>query len=126
MRIAVDFDGTICKWASFPNIGEPVPMALDTIRQLIDKGHEVFIWTVRSEGFGLEEVVLFYISHGLKVAGFNKNPDQLCYSTSPKLDCDLYIDDKALGCPLMKDHETGRGYVDWISVSANLRVRDII
>lgn len=126
MRIAIDFDGTICKWASFPNIGEPVPMALDTIRQLINNGHEVYIWTVRSEGFGLEEVVLFCINHGLMISGFNKNPDQLVYTSSPKLDCDLYIDDKALGCPLMKDHDTGKEYVDWRMVYINLRNRNII
>lgn len=126
MRIGVDFDGTICKWASFPNVGEPVPMALHTIKQLIDKGHEVYIWTVRSRGFGLEEAVVFCISHGLMVSGFNKNPDQLVYSSSPKIDCDLYIDDKALGCPLMKDSNTGRDFVNWEKVRYELLFKEIL
>jgi hypothetical protein len=44
--IAVDFDGTCCKWA-FPACGEPRHGVIDTLKRLKDDGWEIIIHTCR-------------------------------------------------------------------------------
>lgn len=51
---------------------------------------------------------------GLIVA-INDNPEQLSWSLSRKVYAHLYIDDAALGCPLIAV-AGGRPYVDWVEV----------
>ena len=55
MKIAVDFDGTIVTH-EYPAIGEEIPFATDTLRQLIADGHQLILWSVR-EGKTLDEAV---------------------------------------------------------------------
>lgn len=126
MKIAVDFDKTICQYAPFPTVGDAIPYALNTIKQLINHGHRIYIWTVRSEGFGLEEAIEFCKNNELDISGFNVIPEQKEYSESPKMDYDLVIDDKALGCPLLLDKTTNDVYVDWARVAIMLRQNGII
>ncbi len=47
MLIAVDFDGTVVEHR-FPEIGKELPFATDTLRRLIDDGHRLVLWTVRT------------------------------------------------------------------------------
>ena len=55
MTIAVDFDGTIVEH-HYPEIGKEIPFATRTLKQLIDDGHKLILWSVR-EGKLLDEAV---------------------------------------------------------------------
>ena len=46
--IGIDFDGTIVEH-EYPLIGNPVPGALETMKDLIASGHKIILWTMRSE-----------------------------------------------------------------------------
>ena len=47
MIIAIDFDGTIVK-SMFPDIGDPVPQAIDVIKYLQGRGDKLILWTIRT------------------------------------------------------------------------------
>lgn len=46
MIVAVDFDGVLCD-NEFPNIGAPHNRIIAQVKELIDRGHEVVLWTSR-------------------------------------------------------------------------------
>lgn len=94
MIIAVDFDGILCKNA-FPEIGDPNYEMISLIRQLMDKGHKLILWTSRAND-RLQEAVNWCEQYGLHFAGVNCNDsDNLAqYGTDPrKIFADIYIDD---------------------------------
>ena len=109
--IGVDFDGTVVKF-DYPRIGAPVPYALNTLRQLVAEGHRIVLWTVRS-GKELAEAVDYMKINGIALYGVNENPDQKNWSESPKAFCHMYIDDSAVGCPLIEEDTDAPPYVDW-------------
>lgn len=117
MKIAVDFDGTIVDHR-YPEIGEPVPGALNWLRGWIQAGAELILWTMRcdSEKSGpvLTQAVEFCRHHGIEFVGINESPGQSDWSNSPKAYASLYIDDAAFGCPLKENPRSGgRPYVGW-------------
>lgn len=123
MKIAVDFDGTIVAH-EFPEIGAPVPGALDTLRWLRENGHELYLWTMRS-GETLQAAVDWLAGNGITFHAVNQNPTQHTWTASPKLYAQIYIDDAALGCPLRENPKMGgRPYVDWDAVRRILEVRN--
>lgn len=111
MIIGVDFDGTLVRH-EYPEIGAPLPGAVDTLRALTAAGHRLILWTMRS-GETLDAAVAWCRDQGIEFFGVNSNPDQH-WSTSPKAYCNLYIDDAALGCPIL--HGEPRARVDWQGV----------
>lgn len=119
MKIAVDFDGTIVKHR-FPYIGEEVPEAFQWLKRFQHMGAELFLWTVRGPdhqqfGDGLTDAVEFCRSKGIEFAGINHNPNCAIKTGSPKIHADVFIDDAALGCPLVT--RIGEPpYVDWTRV----------
>lgn len=97
MTIAVDFDGTIVEEA-YPQIGKPIPFAIDVLKKLIyEDYHHVILWTVR-EGALLEEAVQYCRQRGVEFYAVNKLhphlPDEYC---SRKIAVDIFIDDRSLG-----------------------------
>lgn len=121
--IAVDFDGT-CVEHKFPDVGNDVPGAADTLRELVTNGHRLVLWTMRSDGQQhgdvLSDAVLWFERHGIILWGVNENPEQ-DWSASPKAYAQVYIDDAALGCPLRESSEMrGRPFVDWAIVRSRL------
>ncbi|EJX02530.1 hypothetical protein EVA_09375, partial [gut metagenome] len=96
MLIAVDFDGTIVKHR-YPEIGEEIPFAIDTLKKLYAEGHQIILWTVR-EGKLLEEAVQFCRERGLEFYAINKDyPEEKVEKNqnfSRKLKVDLFIDDR--------------------------------
>ena len=49
--------------------------------------------------------------------GINEDPDQKEWTQSPKVYANLYIDDAALGCPLIFNPElSDRPFVNWPEV----------
>ena len=64
---------------------------------------------------------------GIRLWGVNVNPDQDTWSTSPKAHCNVFIDDKALGCPLIYDVKgKKKPFVDWIGVREQLEGEGIL
>ena len=117
MRIAVDCDSTIFKKVEFPKLGEEVPYAIGIIKRLIASGHEIYMWTCRSG----ESVLIMkdaLDALGVKYKSINERTDQRGFSA--KIDVDLFIDDKAIYCPLIPQ-ENGRPYVDWLAIEIWLK-----
>ena len=118
MIIAVDFDGT-CVDHRFPEVGPDAPDSVTSLRALHAAGHELILWTMRS-GKPLDDAVAWFASKGIPLYGINGNPDQHTWTKSPKAYAQIYIDDAALGCPLIELASFKRKCVDWVSVMAIL------
>lgn len=101
MIIAVDFDGVLCR-NEFPQIGKPNYEVISLVRQMMDIGNEVILWTTRN-GDELEQAVAWCEDYGLHFCAVNapapsneeeyrdKYPVQ-----SRKIYADIYIDDHNL------------------------------
>jgi predicted mannosyl-3-phosphoglycerate phosphatase (HAD superfamily) len=116
--ICVDFDGTVVKH-KYPEVGEPLFGAIETLKALMDNGHKLVLWTMRS-GEKLQDAVKYLESNGIKLYGINENPTQKKWTQSPKAYGHLYIDDMALGAPIMRDSD-GNKFLDWSKVRYELR-----
>lgn len=99
MVIAVDFDGTIVEHR-YPKIGSEVPFATDTLKALINDGHQLILWSVR-EGELLQEAVEWCRKRGVEFWAVNKDypEEQKAYNQvySRKIKADLFIDDRNIG-----------------------------
>lgn len=123
MIIAVDFDGT-CVTHEYPEVGKDVG-AVETLHELVAKGHKIMLWTMRS-GKELDDAVEWFEQNDIPLWGINENPTQN-WSTSHKQYAHLYIDDTALGCPLRHDSWMCKSpYVDWVKVRQYLISNGII
>lgn len=109
MIIAIDFDGT-CVTHEYPPIGKDIG-AIPVLQQLTQEGHKLILYTMRSEST-LEEAVNWFKANDIPLWGINENPEQKNWTSSPKVYAQLYIDDAALGCPLLYP-VNGRPFVDW-------------
>jgi hypothetical protein len=128
MEVAVDFDGTVVTH-EFPDIGKDIG-AVPILKKLVEKKHKIILYTVRSHGQNdfntdvLQDAVDWFERNGIPLYGVNESPGQEKWTNSPKVYADLYIDDSALGCPLITNHELAkRPYVDWGAVE-KLLVKD--
>lgn len=133
MIIAVDFDGTVVKH-EYPQVGETIDGAVQTLKLLIQNGHQLILWTMRS-GKELQDAVDWYKQNDIPLYGINNNPEQKTWTDSPKAFAQLYIDDLALGCPLvvesLNQKEEGgqfviRAHVDWKQVIKYLQILGLI
>lgn len=134
MDICIDFDGT-CVTHDYPDIGKDIG-AIPVLKELVEKGHRLILFTMRSdrkkkkkvngqevivEEKVLTEAVQWFEDNGIPLYGIQKNPTQRFWTSSPKAYGHLYIDDAALGCPLVIGGlDSDRPYVDWA------RVRDML
>jgi len=118
MIIAIDFDGT-CVTHDYPNVGKDIG-AVPVLKWLVNEGHQLILWTMRSKG-QLHDAVGWFAKNEIPLYGCNKNPNQ-SWSDSPKAYAELYIDDAALGCPLMLEPNISpRPFVDWKRVEYRLK-----
>jgi hypothetical protein len=139
MDICVDFDGT-CVAHEFPGRGKDIS-AVPVLKELVANGHNLILFTMRSnvtdnQGFSeevpevhngafLDDAVNWFKENEIPLHGIQENPQQKQWTTSPKAYGQLYIDDAALGTPLIHgDHK--RPYVCWKSVREYLVERNII
>lgn len=128
MIIAVDFDGT-CVTHEFPKIGRDIG-AVPVLRKLVDNGHKLILFTMRSNvvnpksenpdihlesGNYLDDAINWFKDNGIRLWGIQTNPEQCNWTSSPKAYAQLYIDDAALGCPLIRVVNE-RPFVDWDAV----------
>lgn len=94
MKIAVDFDGTLCENA-FPYIGEPDVALIRMLNLAQEDGHKIILWTCR-DGDLLEEAIDWCDEHGLVFDAVNKNIPPVRQGTGrSKIVADVYIDDRA-------------------------------
>lgn len=98
MLIAVDFDGTIVEH-KYPKMGREIPFATETLRKLIEDGHRLILWTIR-HGESLDEAVNWCKERGVEFYAVNRDfeeQDAANGERSPKVKCDMYIDDRNIG-----------------------------
>jgi hypothetical protein len=97
MIIAIDFDGTIVDDA-FPEIGEPKLFVFETLKQLVEKRHQLILWTTRT-GNQLQKAVDFCKENGVEFYAINNSyPDEKFQDMeSRKIMCDLFISNKNFG-----------------------------
>lgn len=132
MEICIDFDGT-CVAHEYPKVGKDIG-AIPVLKELVEKGHRLILFTMRSdqkkkkkingeeiivEENMLSDAVRWFQDNDIPLYGIQKNPTQRFWTSSPKAYGHLYIDDAALGCPLIVG-DADRPYVDW------KRVREIL
>lgn len=118
MIIGVDFDGT-CVEHTYPEVGPDVPYAASLLTDLVAAGHQLILWTMRS-GDDLEAAKHWFFQYDIPLLGANENPTQSNWTESPKAYCHYYIDDAAVGCPLMDGVHGDRPMVNWLRVEAIL------
>lgn len=113
MIIAVDFDGTVVTH-DYPNVGRDVKGAKEVLGKLLHYGHKIILYTMRSN-MELHDATEWFALRGIPLWGVNTNPEQRSWTDSPKPYAHLYIDDAALGCPLI-NRKDSRPYVNWRKV----------
>jgi len=118
MYICVDFDGTIVAH-EFPDIGEPVPGAIEAMKKWNELGAKLILFTMRSGPY-LEKAINYLSNQGVEFYGINHNPDQSSWSQSPKAYGHIYVDDAAFGCPLTEEYGFERPCVDWQKVEPTI------
>lgn len=153
---AIDFDGT-CVTHEYPKIGKDIG-AVPVLKRLVAEGYKLMLWTMRgtkkvedgdSVNDTLAEAVEWFKHNGIELWGINENPEQKAsgWTNSNKQYAQLYIDDAALGCPLLQEYrwapvaqgiETtthgqnskqvpiGRPFVNWQAVEDGLEKQGIL
>jgi len=139
MIIAIDADGT-CWTHDFPNMGTDIGAA-PVLKKLVKNGHQLILHTMRSDreiaggvkddkiadvtGLFLTDALNWFKENDIPLYDVNNNPTQHTWTTSRKIYAHMYVDDAALGIPLIYGkHE--RPYVDWEGVELLLTQRGLI
>lgn len=95
--IALDFDGVVVTNV-WPDVGTPLWHNIDAIKEEIDKGTRVILWTCRS-GEALEQAVMTCGVVGIKLDAINENLPEILSQfprDSRKILADEYWDDRAV------------------------------
>lgn len=121
--IAVDFDGT-CVTHEYPRVGRDIGAA-PVLRDLVQAGARLILWTMRSDGREdggnpLSDAVKWFSDNNIPLFGINENPEQKSWTVSPKAYAHIYIDDAAIGVPMLTGLPDERPFVDWRAVRAIL------
>lgn len=138
MIIGIDFDGT-CVTHEFPRVGKDIG-AVPVLKRIIESDNKLVLFTMRSNFIGevgpignkgngkyLDDAVNWFKKNDIPLWGIQTNPEQSLWTSSPKAYCDLYIDDAALGCPLIYNiNYGGTPFVDWKTVEEMLIKMKII
>ncbi len=139
--IAIDFDGTVVTH-EFPNVGKEIG-AEPVLRRLMRTGHRLILYTMRSNCQGnsgssvevpeilngdfLADAIKWFSDRGILLSGIQTNPNQRAWTTSPKCYAQLYIDDAALGAPLIRDESiSDRAFIDWNAVEKILEMDGLL
>lgn len=117
MTIAIDFDGTIVEHR-YPEIGQELPFATETLKMLIADHHKLILWSVR-EGKLLDDAINWCRERGVEFYAVNRDyPEEDGTNNnnhfSRKLKVDMFIDDRNLGglpdwgtiYRMIKEHKT--------------------
>lgn len=111
MVLCVDFDGT-CVTHDYPRVGKDIG-AVPVLKRLVKEGHQLILWTMRS-GKELNDAIKWFEENGIELYGIQENPTQKSWTSSPKAYAQIYIDDAALGAPLLTDPSlSNREFINW-------------
>ncbi len=140
MEICVDFDGT-CVKHEFPKVGKDIGAA-PVLKELVANGHNLILFTMRSNkndntgysveipeilnGNFLDDALNWFKVNDIPLYGIQTNPQQREWTSSPKAYGQLYIDDAALGCPVVREEGEKHHYVCWKSVREQLVLKGLI
>lgn len=122
MIFAIDFDGT-CVEHLYPNVGQDLEGAVETLKALTDNGHQLILLTMRGsepspvneDKTVLDDAVQWFNDRNIPLYAVNENPTQRRWTDSPKVYAHIYIDDANLGCPR---NQYG---VDWKRINLMLK-----
>ena len=123
MRIGLDFDNTVVNTTNFPHIGETVSGCVETLKELVNNGHKLMLFTQREHVSynGVEDIldiaVQWFNDNGIELFTVNENDPELTkkYYESKKPGYQFLIDDRNLGVKLDEN-----GCVDWCWVREEL------
>jgi hypothetical protein len=122
--IAVDYDGT-CTTHAYPEIGKDIG-SIPVLKELVANGHNLILFTMRS-GKQLAEAEKWFADNEIELWASQRNPTQDNWTTSPKCYAQYYIDDAAVGCPLIEDANiSDRPFVDWIKMRELLVEKNLL
>ena len=140
--IAIDFDGT-CVTHEYPKVGKDIG-AVPVLKRLVAEGHRLMLWTMRGNKTNttLDDAVQWFKDNDIPLWGINENPEQKesGWSLSNKQYAQLYLDDAALGCPLIHPYDvavreadgsfrepySSRPFVDWQKVELMLEDNGVL
>ena len=128
--IGVDVDSTIFFGGSYPDLGEPIPGAIEGLKYLQEKGCKIILHTMRCDGSlvkgkrkdTITPVIEYLKNEGIEVWSVNVHPEQHEWTGSRKTYLNLSIDDINCGCPLIYQ-ENKAPYVDWSDVMKIIKKR---
>jgi len=129
MYICVDMDGTCVKHTKPLSVSITIPNSVEVLQELVEAGHHLLLFTMRSNKDGimyLQDAVQWFKDNDIKLSGVQRNPMQWKWTESPKCYGSLYIDDAALGCPLLQGDDDHRPYVDWIKIRELLVEQNVL
>ena len=117
--ILLDFDGT-CVAHEYPYVGDDIG-AQQVLHDLVNNGHQLILFTMRSEINYLDDAVAWFQEQGISLYGVQSHPEQKSWTASPKAYGELIIDDTMLGVKLVD----GR-YLNWQWAAEMLCERGLI
>lgn len=122
MIVALDFDGTLVTHA-WPEIGNDIG-AFPWLTEFAQTYPSLryILWTVRADE-PLVEAMEYCRGRGVSFWAINANPEQRHWSPSNKAHAHVYVDDAAIGSPLIYPPDNKRPYVDWAVMGPLLRGR---
>ena len=116
--IGLDFDGT-CVEHAFPKVGADIG-AQPWLLGALELGARIVLNTMRDDERGpvnghmvLTDAIRWFTFNEIPLYGINENPTQKQWSMSRKIFANVYVDDAALGVPLIYPTDGRRPYVDW-------------
>lgn len=141
IKICVDFDGT-CVSHEFPRVGKDIG-AVPVLKALVKEGHKLILFTMRANvenntghsdcvpeifnGNFLDDAINWFKENDIPLFGIQVDPDQESWTKSPKAYGQLYIDDAALGCPLIHDKGISKKpFVNWNAIKGLLILKGIL
>ena len=122
--LGVDFDGTVVTHR-FPEVGQDAPHAAEILKEFQGMGFLICLNTMRSDKNCYDPISKklippqigkdWFERNGITLDGVNTSPGQRNWTDSPKVYATHYIDDMAVGCPMLY-LENGEKCVDWLKV----------
>lgn len=111
LKIAVDFDGTLCLHR-YPEIGPELEKGIEFLKYLQEIGAEIYLDTMRS-GKELREAVKWCYDRDLIFDSIGPDPSQRKWTSSQKTHADYAIDDRSLYGLYISYDDNGTPFINW-------------
>jgi 8-oxo-dGTP pyrophosphatase MutT (NUDIX family) len=105
MDIACDFDGTVVEEREYPDFGDFLPGAVETLKELARQGHNLILWTCRPEAEA-QRVLKHCLDAGIPFKSVNQNLFNGEIHNYNKILADVYIENRDIS--LFR-----QGKIDW-------------